>query len=99
MLRLVLLVGGAALLALLLGRLGPAEILEALRRIGWYFIPVLLFGAAHHAVRAFALRACVLRSGVLRYSDALAIRLSGEAIQSLTFIGPMLSQPTKAWLL
>jgi hypothetical protein len=41
----------------------------------------------------------VLRPGLLRYGDALAIRLSGEAIQSLTFTGPILSQPTKAWLL
>lgn len=99
MLRLVLLFGGAVLLVLLLSQLGPSEVLDAFRRIGWYFVPVLLLGAAHHATRAFALHACVLRSGLLRYSDALAIRLSGEAVQSLTFTGPVLSQPTKAWLL
>jgi hypothetical protein len=99
MLRTVLLLGGAALLVLLLWRLGPSEILDALGRIGWYFVPVLLLGATHHATRAVALHACVLRTGVLRYRDALAIRLSGEAIQSLTFTGPVLSQPTKAWLL
>ena len=40
-----------------------------------------------------------MRPGVLRYGDALAIRLSGEAIQSLTFTGPVLAEPTKAWLL
>jgi hypothetical protein len=57
------------------------------------------FSSAARATRAFALRACVLRSGLLRYSDALAIRLSGEAVQSLTFTGPVLAQPTKAWLL
>lgn len=62
-------------------------------------MPVLLLGGVHHATRALALHACVLRPGVLRYRDALAIRLSGEAIQSLTFTGPVLSQPTKAWLL
>src|SRR5687768_16294167 len=47
-------------------------------------LPVLLFGGAHHATRALALHACVLRQGALHYSDALAIRLSGEAVQSLT---------------
>src|SRR5919108_1494053 len=99
MLRLVLMFGGGALLVLLLWRLGPSEILDALGRIGWYFVPVLLLGGAHHAMRALALRTCVLRSGTLRYGDALAIRLSGEAIQSLTFTGPVLAQPTKAWLL
>src|ERR671925_2180286 len=99
MLRLVLLCGGGALLVLLLWRLGPSEILDALGQVGWYFVPVLLLGGAHHAMRALALRTCVLRSGMLRYGDALAIRLSGEAVQSLTFTGPVLSQPTKAWLL
>jgi hypothetical protein len=99
MLRTLLLLGGTALLVLLLWRLGPSEILDALSRIGWYLVPVLLLGGAHHVTRAFALRACVLRSGMLRFGDALAIRLSGEAVQSLTFTGPVLAQPTKAWLL
>jgi uncharacterized membrane protein YbhN (UPF0104 family) len=99
MLRVVLLFAGVVLLLLLLWQLGAGQVLDAIRRIGWYFVPVFLLGGAHHATRAFALHACVIRSGLLRYRDALAIRLSGEAIQSLTFIGPVLSEPTKAWLL
>jgi hypothetical protein len=99
MLRAVFLLGGVALLVLLLWQLGPLEIVDALARVGWYFVPVLLLGGAHHAMRALALRTCVLRPGVLQYGDALAIRLSGEAVQSLTFTGPVLSEPTKAWLL
>jgi hypothetical protein len=99
MLRAVLLLGGAALLVLLLWRLGPSDVLDTLGRIGWYFVLVLLFGAAHQGTRAVALYVCVLRRGVLRYGDALAIRLSGEAIQSLTLTGPVLAEPTKAWLL
>ena len=97
--RLLLLVGGGVLLIALLWSLGPADILDALSRIGWYFVPVLLVGAAHHATRALALYACVLRPRIVGYADALAIRLSGEAIQSLTFTGPVLAEPTKAWLL
>ena len=99
MLRTVFLLAGATLLVVLLWRLGPADIFEALSRIGWYFVLALLLGTAHQATRACALRACVLRTGVLRYADALAIRLSGEAIHSLTFTGPLLAEPTKAWLL
>jgi hypothetical protein len=98
-LRIVLLAAGGALLIVLLWRLGPSNIVDAFRRVGWYVVLVLLLGGAHHATRAVALRACVLRPGVLRYRHALGIRLSGEAIQSLTFTGPLLSQPTKAWLL
>jgi len=99
MLRIGLLVAGAALLLVLLWRLGPADIIDALDQIGWYFAPVLLLGAAHHATRALALQVCVLRGGVVRYRDALAIRLSGEAVQTLTLTGPALAEPTKAWLL
>jgi len=97
--RIALLVAGTALLVVLLWRLGPAEILDTLSQIGWYFIPILLLGAAHQATRALALKACVLQPSTLRYRDALAIRLSGEAVQTLTLTGPVLAEPTKAWLL
>ena len=99
MLRVLLLLGGAALLVVLLWRLGASDVLDAFHRVGWYFVPALLLGAAHQATRALALLACVLRPNVIRYRDALAIRLSGEAIQSLTLTGPVLAEPTKAWLL
>jgi lysylphosphatidylglycerol synthase-like protein len=97
--RFVLLGAGTALLGVLLWRLGPVEILDTLGRIGWYFAPILLLGAAHHATRALALNVCILQPGRLRYRDALAIRLSGEAVQTLTLTGPVLAEPTKAWLL
>ncbi len=97
--RVILLLAGAALLGALLWRLGPSEVFAALGSVRWYFVPVLLLGAAHQVVRAFALQACVLRPDMLPYADAFGIRLSGEAIQSLTFTGPMLAEPAKAWLL
>jgi len=99
MLRVVLLLAGAALLVVLLWSLGTSDVVDAFHRVGWYFAAVLLLGATHQATRALALLACVLRPNVIRYRDALAIRLSGEAIQSLTLTGPVLAEPTKAWLL
>jgi uncharacterized protein (TIRG00374 family) len=99
MLRTASLFLGVAVLALLIWYLGPSQILDLLRRIGWSAIPILFLGVAHHAVRAVALRACVLTPGLVRYGDALAIRLSGEAISSLTFTGPVLAEPARAWLL
>lgn len=97
--RPVLLVGGVALLVLLLWQLGPTEIVDAFTRTGWYLIPVFLVGGASQVMRAYALRQCILQPDALSYFDALGIRLSGEAVQSLTFTGPVLAQPTKAWLL
>ena len=99
MLRAAALVLGMALLIGLLWRLGPAEILAAIDRIGWYAVPILLLYAAHHATRALALRVCVLPPTRLGYGDAVAIRLSGEAVQVLTVTGPLLAEPTRAWLL
>jgi len=99
MLRLVLLLGGAVLLAVLLWQLGPSDVLRELGRVGWYIVPVFLLGAANEALRALALHTSVRPPAALPYRQALAIRLSGEAVQSLTFTGPALAQPTKAWLL
>lgn len=99
MLRTVSLLIGMAVLVLLLWYLGPSEILALLGRIGWSSIPIFLVYAAHHATRALALRGCVLQPGPLGYGDAFAIRLSGEAVQSLTFTGPLVAEPTRAWLL
>jgi hypothetical protein len=99
MVRSVLFVAGAALLIALLWRLGLTDVLDAIGRVRWYFVAILALGAAHHATRARALQACVVRQRDVRYRDVLAIRLSGEAVQSLTFTGPVLAEPTKAWLL
>ncbi len=99
MLRTILLFLAIGLLAFLVWRLGPSEIVQLLGRIGWYSLLALLLYSGQHALRALALRACVLRRGVLGYGEALAIRLSGEAIQALTFTGPALAEPTRAWLL
>jgi hypothetical protein len=90
---------GTALLIILIWRLGPQEILAALREIGPYAAAVIPLYAAHHAARALALRTCVLPPTRLRFVEAVAIRLSGEAVQVLTVTGPLLAEPTRAWLL
>jgi hypothetical protein len=83
----------------LLWRLGPAEAFARVSRVGWSFGVMVLLYTAHHALRALAMHVCVLEPRALRYHDALAIRLAGEAIQSLSFTGPLLAEPTRAWLL
>ena len=73
--------------------------MEMLGRIGWGALPIAVTYAAFQSVRALALSASVARSRQLRFRDALWIRLSGEAIQFLTFTGPFLAEPAKALLL
>ena len=90
---------GTALLIILIWRLGPQQVFAALGNIGWYAGLILVLYAAHHATRALALRTCVLPPNKLAYAEAVAIRLSGEAVQVLTVTGPFLAEPTRAWLL
>ena len=99
MLRASLLIVGLAVLVYLVVELGPGEIFALLTRIGWGFVPVAALYAGHQAVRAWALRLSAARPADVAFSDALAIRFSGEAVQFLTSTGPFLAEPSKALLL
>jgi hypothetical protein len=96
--RLLLLVLGLGMVALLVWRVGPRLVLNMLARVGWSFPAVAAIYAAHVAIRATALWRSVL-GGAVSYGDVLRIRLSGEAVEMLTFTGPFLAEPAKAWLL
>lgn len=97
--RAVFLVAGLALFVWLFVQLGPAAVLAMLGRIGWGAVPVALVYAAYQGMRAAALTASVPAGRTLVFRDALWIRLSGEAVQFLTFTGPFLAEPAKAFLL
>lgn len=97
--RAVLLGFGCVLFAYLLFHLGAAKILSLLLGIGWYFGLIAATYAGHQLVRAFAYWKCATANGHSSYWDMLRIRLSGEAIQFLTFTGPFLAEPAKMWLL
>jgi uncharacterized membrane protein YbhN (UPF0104 family) len=64
-----------------------------------YFGLIAVTYAGHQLVRAFAYWKCATAHGQSSYWDMLRIRLSGEAIQFLTFTGPFLAEPAKMWLL
>lgn len=97
--RIVFLAAGVAVFVWLLIDLGPAAVIDMLGRIGWCALPIAFTYAVYQCVRASALRSCVTSTAALRFQDALWIRLSGEAVQFLTFTGPFLAEPAKAWLL
>jgi hypothetical protein len=99
MTRLAFLLAGLVVLAVLLWQLGPLEILRTMGRLGWHALPILVCYGLYQAARAAALRLSILRWRQVSFADAFWIRLSGDAMQSLTFSGPFLGEPTKAWLL
>jgi hypothetical protein len=97
--RLVFLLAGLALFVYLLVQLGPTAVLSMLGRIGWGAVPIAVAYAAYQSLRAAALSASVPTGRAIAFRDALWIRLSGEAVQFLTFTGPFLAEPAKAMLL
>ena len=99
MLRTLLLIAGIIVAVYLVLATGPGEILALLARIGWGFVPIATLYGGHQALRAWALRLSAARPGAVAYGDALAVRLSGDAIQFLTSTGPFLAEPSKALLL
>jgi hypothetical protein len=90
---------GLALLVYVTRQLGFHAIVAMLFGLRWSVLPVLLLYAGHHMARALALVRCVRQDGGLTFRDALWVRMSGEAVEYMTFSGPLLAEPTKAWLL
>ena len=98
-LRAAFLVLGIALFVYLFVRLGAANIASLILGVGWYFGLIAATYAGHQLLRAIAYWKCVTPNQRSSYLDILRIRLSGEAIQYLTFTGPFLAEPAKVWLL
>src|SRR5262245_46622828 len=99
MIRLLPLGIGLAILWFVARRFGVREILRMLAEVHWSLVPVLALYAGHQMARAAALMLSVRSRTAFGFADAVWIRLSGEAVECLTFTGPLLSEPTKAWLL
>jgi len=96
--RLLLLVAGVVVIAIMVERTGPALLLEMLRRVGWHVLTVVALYALHVSLRAVALwRSIVFRAA--RFSDVLRVRLEGEAVEVLTSTGPFLAGPSQGKLL
>ena len=89
---------GVALLLFTVHRVGgwPA-VVAGVGSIGWWFLVVVLLGAARMACRAGAWKACV-PDGELRFRDAFGAVLAGDTAGNLTPLGVLASEPTKILL-
>lgn len=97
-LRLALFVLGLGVIALLVTQAGPRLLLRMVSRIGWRFAVIVAIYSLHVGLRAVALWRSV-PAGPAAFVDVLRIRLSGDALETLTFTGPFLAEPAKGWLL
>ena len=99
MVRFFFLLVGLALFIYVAIQLGPGAALSMLLRVGWGFLTVAVIYSGYQLARAVALSKCVLKPQFASLRNVVGIRISGEAVQFLTFTGPFLAEPTKAWLL
>jgi hypothetical protein len=94
-LNLFVAVVGVALLILTVQRVGGwAAVVSGVTSVGWWFVLVVVLGAARMACRARAWMASV-HDARLRFRDGLGAVLAGDAAGNLTPLGVLASEPTK----
>jgi hypothetical protein len=90
--------GGAALFAYAVRRVGVADILDGVGRVGWGMLAILALGGIRFALRAEAWRLCTPPAARLPLRRALAAFLAGDAVGNITPLGLLASEPTKVLL-
>jgi hypothetical protein len=89
-------IAGLALFVWLIWYVGPGEIWAGFRQIGWGLALIILIAGLRFAVRAAAWQRCLEPPHHLRFIDAFAAVLSGDALGNLTPLGPIVGEPAKA---
>lgn len=76
---------------------GVGEILSGIQRLGIAFFLILLISSVRHIVRSIAWIRCVEAPHRLRFRDALAARLMGDAVGNIVpLVSAAVSEPSKA---
>jgi Lysylphosphatidylglycerol synthase TM region len=86
---------GTALFVWLVWSVGPAEIWNGCRQIGWGLGWILILGGLRFAARAAAWMLCVEPPHILRFADAFNAVVCGDALGNVTPLGPLVSEPAK----
>ena len=85
---------GVALLVFTIQRVGWSEVVSGVTSVGWWFVVVVVLGAARMACRARAWMVCA-NDSQLRFRDAFGAMLAADALGNLTPLGLLASEPTK----
>jgi hypothetical protein len=88
---------GLVLFAYFVRKAGLSEILSGIRRLGVAFLLIIGISSIRHIVRSLAWTKCVERPFRLRFRDALAARLMGDALGNIIPLASVaVSEPSKA---
>src|SRR5215472_12809758 len=79
--------GGAMLFAYFVKKAGVGEVIGGIRRLGFGFVLILLFGCFRQAVHAICWTKCCEPPYRLRFVDAFKARLMGEALGNIVPLG------------
>jgi Lysylphosphatidylglycerol synthase TM region len=88
--------GGVLLLVWWIRRIGVDDIRAGFAQIGWGLAGIVLLGGVRFALRAVAWMLSIEPPHRLRFSDALAAVIAGDALGNLLPLGPLASEPAKA---
>ena len=88
---------GVLLFAYFVSRAGVSEIVSRIQRLGAGFILILAVSSVRYIVRSLAWTRCVEQPFKLRFRDAFAARLMGDALGNIVpFLSAAISEPSKA---
>lgn len=91
---------GIVLLVFLLDRVGLGALRDQFRRIGWYFLLVLLVSSGRYLCRTVAWRYAFAPDRALPpFIEMFQVRMAGDTLNYLSFMGPLVGEPAKAALL
>jgi hypothetical protein len=99
-LQAVVFLAGLSLLFFVLYKIGFSVIAETIGQIGWGFLIIVATNFSRHLIRATCIYLAIPKEHRnVKYHNVLAARLAGEAMNLMTFAGPVLGEATKAAML
>jgi Lysylphosphatidylglycerol synthase TM region len=87
---------GAAAFVYTLSAIGVTNVQQAMVRVGWGFVPILLLSSVRELAKAAAWAKTFTGAARLSLADAFRARLAGEALSTLLPMGFVVGEPTKA---
>jgi hypothetical protein len=97
--RIALSVAALCFIGALFYRLGPEKVFSLFGQVGWKFAGVVVIYGIEEMVRASALLQCFHGDSRPQFRELARISLLSEAARSITLTGPLVSEPTRAWLI
>jgi hypothetical protein len=87
---------GLALFVWLVWYVGPGQIWDGFRQIGWGLAAIVALTGLRFAIRAEAWRRCLEPPHEMPFVQAFQAVVSGDALGNITPLGPLVSEPAKA---